>query len=239
MKTEKDISQIKTKRRINSMTVAICIMIFCISLLQPLELRAALNTDGEEQNLEVQAGSEAGQIREADAAGEQETIPGQWNITDMDLVLQYDDRYSLDNIKKDWSQIKTKRRINSMTVAICIMIFCISLLQPLELRAALNTDGEEQNLEVQAGSEAGQIREADAAGEQETIPGQWNITDMDLVLQYDDRYSLDNIKKDWSVVSIETKEVYSTQVSGEYNTGERDKDIIVQDDTAEKRTVLR
>lgn len=62
---------------------------------------------------------------------------------------------------------------------------------------------------------------------------------MDLVLQYDDRYSLDNIKKDWSVVSIETKEVYSTQVSGEYNTGERDKDIIVQDDTAEKRTVLR
>ena len=141
--------------------------------------------------------------------------------------------------EKDISQIKTKRRINSMTVAICIMIFCISLLQPLELRAALNTDGEEQNLEVQAGSEAGQIREADAAWEQETIPGQWNITDMDLVLQYDDRYSLDNIKKDWSVVSIETKEVYSTQVSGEYNTGERDKDIIVQDDTAEKRTVLR
>lgn len=141
--------------------------------------------------------------------------------------------------EKDISQIKTKRRINSMTVAICIMIFCISLLQPLELRAALNTDGEKQNLEVQAGSEAGQIREADAAGEQETIPGQWNITDMDLVLQYDDRYSLDNIKKDWSVVSIETKEVYSTQVSGEYNTGERDKDIIVQDDTAEKRTVLR
>ena len=88
MKTEKDISQIKTKRRINSMTVAICIMIFCISLLQPLELRAALNTDGEEQNLEVQAGREAGQIREADAAGEQETIPGQWDITDMDVVLQ-------------------------------------------------------------------------------------------------------------------------------------------------------
>ena len=141
--------------------------------------------------------------------------------------------------EKDISQIKTKRRINSMTVAICIMIFCISLLQPLELRAALNTDGDEQNLQVQACSEAGQFSEADAAGEHETIPGQWNITDMDLVLQYDDRYSLDNIKKDWSVVSIETKEVYSTQVSGEYNTGERDKDIIVQDDTAEKRTVLR
>lgn len=139
--------------------------------------------------------------------------------------------------EKNISPIKNK--INRLTAGVCIMIFCISLLQPLELRAALNTDGEEQNLEVQAGSEAGQIREADAAGEQETIPGQWNITDMDLVLQYDDRYSLDNIKKDWSVVSIETKEVYSTQVSGEYNTGERDKDIIVQDDTAEKRTVLR
>ena len=69
MKTEKDISQIKTKRRINSMTVAICIMIFCISLLQPLELRAALNTDGEEQNLEVQAGSEAGQRSQADQRG--------------------------------------------------------------------------------------------------------------------------------------------------------------------------
>ena len=110
------------------------------------------------------------------------------------------------------------------------MIFCISLLQPLKLRAAINTDGEEKNLEVQIDSEAEQIGEADNTGKQEKIPGQWNVNDMDLVLQYDDRYSLDNIKKDWSVVSIETKEVYSTQVSGGHNTGKKDKDIIVQDD---------
>ena len=73
MKTGKNISPIKNK--INRVTAGICIMIFCISLLQPLELRAAIKTDGEEQNQEVQTGSKAGQIREADAAGEQEKIP--------------------------------------------------------------------------------------------------------------------------------------------------------------------
>ena len=48
-----------------------------------------------------QIDSEAEQIGEADNTGKQENIPGQWNVNDMDLVLQYDDRYSLDNIKKD------------------------------------------------------------------------------------------------------------------------------------------
>ena len=129
--------------------------------------------------------------------------------------------------EKNISPIKNK--INRVTAGICIMIFCISLLQPLELRAAIKTDGEEQNQEVQTGSKAGQIREADAAGDEGTIQGEWKVTDMDLTLQYDDRYSLDNIKKDWSVVSIETTEVYSTQVSGGYNTGEKDRDVIVQD----------
>ena len=76
-------------------------------------------------------------------------------------------------------------------------------------------------------------------GEQETIPGQWNITDMDLVLQYDDRYSLDNIKRTGPLFLLKQRKFIPHRFPGEYNTGERDKDIIVQDDTAEKRTVHR
>ena len=61
---------------------------------------------------------------------------------------------------------------------------------------------------------------------------------MDLTLQYDDRYFLDNIKKGWAVASIETKAVYSTQVSSGYNTGEKDdKDVIVQDDGNETNII--
>ena len=131
--------------------------------------------------------------------------------------------------EKNVSRIKTKYRVNKITAGLCIIVFCASLLQPLELRATAKADGGEPNLEIQSDSGSEQIGKPDAAEEQKTIPGQWNITDMDLTLQYDDRYSLDNIKKDWAVASIETKEVYSTQVFGGYNTGKKDKDVIVQD----------
>ena len=103
----------------------------------------------------------------------------------------------------------------------------------MELQAAVNTSSAEQLSETQNDKEEEQPEEFLEGYEYGAPSEQWNITDMDLTLQYDDRYSLDNIIGDWSVACIKTKEVYSTQVSRGCNTGKADNDVIVQDEKTE------
>ena len=64
---------------------------------------------------------------------------------------------------------------------------------------------------------------------EEQVGQQWNFTDIDLTLQYDDRYSFADIREGWKIVSIETKEVVSSQVSGGKNTAMPDTDIVLTD----------
>ena len=57
---------------------------------------------------------------------------------------------------------------------------------------------------------------------------QWEITEKDLVLEYDDRYSLSDIKEGWEVLSIKTEKILSKEVVEGENTGITDSDVIIQ-----------
>ncbi len=55
----------------------------------------------------------------------------------------------------------------------------------------------------------------------------WSITEKDISLEYDDRYSVaENFGDDWKILSIETLNVESTQVSSGENTGISDTDVV-------------
>ena len=100
------------------------------------------------------------------------------------------------------SEKKERRYVNRIMIGICLLTFFVLLLYPFGSQAVDRTDG---------------------------LPGQWNITDVDLQLEYDDRYSLKEIREGWQIASIETKNVYSTQVVSGYNTGKEDSTVVVQD----------
>ena len=94
-----------------------------------------------------------------------------------------------------------------IAAGICTLLFCglILLSEPfMQLRAA---EDEENKMAFQ----------------------QWNVTEKDLSLQYDDRYDLSEFGADWAILTIETKQVYSHKVISSQNMSEYDGDVILQD----------
>ena len=57
----------------------------------------------------------------------------------------------------------------------------------------------------------------------------FNIREEELLLSYDDRYSVQNMCEDWGIVSVNTNEVYSKTVRGGQITEEFDANVIIQD----------
>ena len=76
-----------------------------------------------------------------------------------------------------------------------------------------------------------QDAEKETAGKRKAdAPQQMDVTEEDLTLQYDDRYSLSEYIKDgWTIKSLETTRVDSNSVSGGKNTGKKDGEVIRQD----------
>ena len=97
-----------------------------------------------------------------------------------------------------------------------LLVFCVGLFYPLDLQAVENVYESKQDLNKR--SQTGNAREQ-----------KWNITDRDLSLQYDDRYSLAVYGEDWAIASIETKEVYSYKVSSGNVSHELDSEVVLQD----------
>lgn len=59
---------------------------------------------------------------------------------------------------------------------------------------------------------------------------QWKISETDLTLQYDDRYSLSELCEGWTVVRVETKQITSCRVSEGKNTGVKDTDVVLYEE---------
>ena len=55
---------------------------------------------------------------------------------------------------------------------------------------------------------------------------QWNMEEVDLTLQYDDRYSFSDMIEGYSIISIENEEITSYQVSGGCKTKEFDMNVV-------------
>lgn len=125
------------------------------------------------------------------------------------------------------SEKKERRNVNRIIIGIVALACFVLLMYPLKSQAVDKSDSLKQSSENQNDNEEEQFRES--VDNQKTVPSRWNITDMDLSLEYDDRYSLNKIKKDWHIASIETKNVYSTQVTAGYNTGKADTAVVAED----------
>ena len=113
--------------------------------------------------------------------------------------------------------------IFGMAAGICLIIFLVFLFYSSKIVAEAAADSGKQYAEIQLSNNAEQMKE------QETPGVRWDIEEAELSLQYDDRFSLRNLKKEWAVAAIETKEVFSDQVSGGRDTGKADQNVIVQD----------
>lgn len=148
-------------------------------------------------------------------------------------------------LKHQKTGMKNRCKIIDRIVAVlCTIVACIFLINPMELHAADAAIMEEQgvgkenieglNVEETQGDQEESIKDLNteevAVDEKsENAFLQWNITEKKLLLQYDDRFILPELDEKWTVLSINTKEIYSRKVAFGRDTGESDSDIIVQD----------
>ena len=110
-----------------------------------------------------------------------------------------------------------------------LIIFLVFLLYPSKVLVDAKDDSGKQYTEIQLSNNTEQTEKAGLTEEQETPGVEWNVEETELSLQYNDRFSLRNLKKEWAVAAIETKEVFSNQVSGGRDNGKADQNVIVQD----------
>lgn len=79
-----------------------------------------------------------------------------------------------------------------------------------------------------------QTTEEQSTGNKNTENKQiWNITEQNLTLQYDDRYSFKSMKEEWKIASIKTKKILSNKVYDGKSTDERDTDVVLRDEKSD------
>ena len=115
---------------------------------------------------------------------------------------------------------------------ILLVVFCGSLLCFLEFQAVENSKQE------MGDSNVGHKREDADIEDQARDFGHWDITEKDLVLEYDDRYSLSDIKEGWEVLSIKTGKILSNKVVKGENTGITDRDVITQSNGSNGKNII-
>ena len=78
------------------------------------------------------------------------------------------------------------------------------------------------------------VIEDNKAEQREIRAAQWDIREKELILEYDDRYSLDELIEDesraWAIAAVETKKITSKKVSQGQATAEADDQIVVSDE---------
>ncbi len=111
-----------------------------------------------------------------------------------------------------------------------VIIICASMRSSLEFQAAETFDTDEQGTVKKTGDQ-------NLQSGNEMILQQWDITEKNLTLQYDDRYSISSLGDQWAIASIETKEISSRKVLSGKSTGEYDDEVIIQDDKDEKKII--
>ena len=103
-----------------------------------------------------------------------------------------------------------KKILSYIIVGICTVIIYGFACFPMNFQAAETGSSSDQEPVKE------DINGQNPKGKNEKILQQWDVTEKNLILYYDDRYSITDIGEDWAFASIETKEVYSYKVaSGE------------------------
>ena len=132
--------------------------------------------------------------------------------------------------RKSFSE-HSKKILSYIIAGICAVIICGFACSPMNFQAA------EVAGSADRGTEQENINGQNPKGKNEKILRQWDVTEKNLILYYDDRYSVTDIGEGWAIASIETKEVYSYKVASGEKTEEYDSNVIIQDDKDEKKII--